>query len=84
LIQYPAKADYMFKDTKQFGLARHSGTFLLDAGVAKQRADKSSALAESRATCCLRSAKPMCLNVLAVWLVADIMAPLPTYLPLLT
>ena len=29
-----------------------------------QRADKSSALAESRATCCLRSAKPMCLNIL--------------------
>ena len=28
------------------GLARHSGTFLLDAGVAKQRAEKSSALAE--------------------------------------
>jgi len=36
----------MYKDTKQFGLALRSGTFLLDAGVAKQRADKSSALAE--------------------------------------
>jgi len=29
----------------RFGLAPHSGTFLLDAGAAKQRADKSSALA---------------------------------------
>ena len=62
LIQYPAKSDYKHKDTLQFCLARHSGTFLLDAGVARQRADKSSALAESRATCCLRLAKPMCLN----------------------
>jgi hypothetical protein len=35
----------MYKDTKQFGLARRSGTFILDAGVAEQRADKSSALA---------------------------------------
>jgi len=33
LIRYPAKADYMYKVTKQFGLARRSGTFLLDAGV---------------------------------------------------
>jgi len=46
LIRYPAKADYLYKDKTQFGLARRSGTFLLDAGVAKQRADKSSALAE--------------------------------------
>jgi len=30
----------------QFGLAPHSGTFLLDARAAKQRANKSSALAE--------------------------------------
>jgi len=30
----------------RFGLAPHSGTFLLDAGAAQQRADKSSALAE--------------------------------------
>ena len=30
----------------QFGLAPHSGTFLLNARAAKQRADKSSALAE--------------------------------------
>jgi hypothetical protein len=36
----------MNKVTKQFGLARRSSTFLLDAGVAKQQADKSSALAE--------------------------------------
>ena len=46
LIRYPAKADYLYKESKQFGLARRSDTFLLDAGVAKQRADKSSALAE--------------------------------------
>ena len=46
LIRYPAKADFLYKESKQFGLARRSGTFLLDAGVAKQRADKSSALAE--------------------------------------
>ena len=31
--------------SKRFGLAPHSGTFLLDAGAAKQRADKSYALA---------------------------------------
>ena len=30
----------------RFCLALHSGTFLLDAGAAKQRADKNSALAE--------------------------------------
>jgi len=33
LIRYPAKADCSYKVTKQFGLARRSGTFLLDAGV---------------------------------------------------
>ena len=33
LIRYPAKADHFNKVTKQFGLALHSGTFLLDAGV---------------------------------------------------
>jgi hypothetical protein len=46
LIRYPAKAEKMYENTKQFDLARRSGTFLLDAEVAKQRADKSSALAE--------------------------------------
>ncbi|NLB26986.1 MAG: hypothetical protein GX820_09885 [Bacteroidales bacterium] len=45
LIRYPAKADKLYENTKQFGLARRSGIFLLDAGVAKQRADKT-ALAE--------------------------------------
>jgi len=34
----------------RFGLAPHSGTFLLDAGAAKQRADKSSANAEPKAS----------------------------------
>jgi hypothetical protein len=34
----------------RFGLAPHSGTFLLDAGAAKQRADKSSVNAESKAS----------------------------------
>ena len=34
----------------RFGLAQHSGTFLLDAGAAKQRADKSSANAEPKAS----------------------------------
>jgi len=34
----------------RFGLAPHSGTFLLDTGAAKQRADKSSALAEPKAS----------------------------------
>jgi hypothetical protein len=33
-------------DKMRFGLAPHSGTFLLDAGAAKQRAGKSSANAE--------------------------------------
>ena len=34
----------------RFGLAPHSGTFLLDAVAAKQRADKSSANAEPKSS----------------------------------
>jgi hypothetical protein len=45
-LEAQVKLMFFIKLQKQFGLARRSGTFLLDAGAAQRRAYKSSALAE--------------------------------------